>query len=163
MALSTYLTLPRTPQIYYGTEILMDDFAKPGDHGLIRTDFPGGWNGDKVNAFTGEGLSADQKDIQSFLKKVLNYRKTSKAIHDGKTVHFAPRGGLYVLFRILEDEVVALILNKSDRTSVSVEMVKEIGINGQKVKNIITGKEMIFEGEITINAKGVTLLTTKLK
>jgi hypothetical protein len=42
-------------------------------------------------------------------------------------------------------------------------MVKEIGINGKKVKNIITGEEMIFEGDITINAKGVTLFTTKLK
>ena len=67
------------------------------------------------------------------------------------------------MFRIFEDEVVTIILNKSERTSVSVEMVKEIGINGKKVKNIITGEEMIFEGDITINAKGVTLFTTKLK
>ena len=163
MALSYYLMMPRTPQLYYGTEILIEDFAKPGDHGLIRTDFPGGWNGDKVNAFTGEGLNADQKDMQSFLKTLLNYRKSSKAMQEGKTVHFAPRGGLYVLFRIFEDEVVTIILNKSERTSVSVEMVKEIGINGKKVKNIITGEEMIFEGDITINAKGVTLFTTKLK
>ena len=163
MALCTYLTLPRTPQIYYGTEILMEDFAKPGDHGLIRTDFPGGWNGDKVNAFTGEGLSTDQKDMQSFLKKVLNYRKTSKAIHDGKTVHFAPREGLYVLFRIYEDEIVTLLLNKSDKTSVSVEMFKEIGINGKTLKDIITGKEMVFDDKINIHPKGVTLLTTKLK
>lgn len=163
MALSFYLSMPRTPQIYYGTEILMDDFAKPGDHGLIRTDFPGGWIGDKANAFTGEGLTAEQKDMQSFLKTVLNYRKTSKAMHEGKTVHFAPRGGLYVLFRILDDEIVTVILNKSDRTSVNAEMVKEIGLEGKAVKDIITGKEMTFEGEITINPKGVTLLTTKLK
>lgn len=162
MALSYYLMMPRTPQIYYGTEILMEDFKKPGDHGLIRTDFPGGWNGDKVNAFTGEGLTAEQKDMQSFLKTLLNYRKSSKAMHQGKTVHFAPRGGLYVLFRVYEDEVVTIILNKSERTSVSVEMVKEIGITGEKVKNVITGEEITFEGEMTINAKGVTLLTTKL-
>ena len=162
MALSYYLMMPRTPQIYYGTEILMEDFKKPGDHGLIRTDFPGGWNGDQVNAFTGEGLTSDQKDMQTFLKTLLNYRKSSKAMHQGKTVHFAPRGGLYVLFRIYEDEVVTIILNKSERTSVSVEMVKEIGITGKKVKDVITGEEMTFEGDITINPKGVTLLTTKL-
>ena len=51
MALSTYFMLPRIPQMYYGTEILMDDTANPGDHGLIRTDFPGGWKGDEINAF----------------------------------------------------------------------------------------------------------------
>ena len=43
MAISLMLILPRIPQILYGTEILMQDTAKPGDHGLIRTDFPGGW------------------------------------------------------------------------------------------------------------------------
>ena len=101
--------------------------------------------------------------MQSFLKKVLNYRKTSKAIHDGKTVHFAPREGLYVLFRIYEDEIVTLLLNKSDKTSVSVEMFKEIGINGKTLKDIITGKEMVFDDKINIHPKGVTLLTTKLK
>lgn len=162
MALTYYLMMPRTPQLYYGTEILMDDFKKPGDHGLIRTDFPGGWDGDTVNAFTGEGLTAEQKDMQTFLKTVLNYRKSSRAMHQGRTVHFAPRGGLYALFRIYEDEVVTIILNKSERTSVSVDMVKEIGINGKKVKDLISGKEMMFEGDININPKGVTLLTTKL-
>ena len=114
MALGYMLSLPRIPQIYYGTEILMDDTANPGDHGLIRTDFLGGWQEDTVNAFTGEGLSKDQKDMQSFLKKVLNYRKSSDAIHNGKTVHFAPDNGVYTLFRIMDDEVVAFILNKNE-------------------------------------------------
>ena len=67
MALSTLLMLPRVPQIYYGTEILMQDFDKPGDHGLVRTDFPGGWAEDQVNAFSGEGLNKDQKDMQHYL------------------------------------------------------------------------------------------------
>lgn len=161
MALSYYLMMPRIPQVYYGTEILMDDFKKPGDHGLIRTDFPGGWQGDSVNAFTGKGLSVDQKEMQAFLKKILNYRKSSKAMHEGKTVHFAPRGGLYVLCRIYKDEVVVIILNKSDRTTVDSEMMKEIGIQGKKMKDIITGKEIDFKGVLNINPKGVTLLTTK--
>ena len=90
MALSYLLTLPRIPQIYYGTEILMNDFEKPGDHGLVRTDFPGGWQGDTVNAFSGEGLTAEQKDMQTYLKKLVNFRKNSKAIHEGQTVHFEP-------------------------------------------------------------------------
>ncbi|MBL4605808.1 MAG: cyclomaltodextrinase C-terminal domain-containing protein, partial [Flavobacteriaceae bacterium] len=163
MALSFYLMMPRIPQIYYGTEILMNDFEKPGDHGLIRTDFPGGWKGDAINVFTGEGLSKDQKDMQAFLKKVLNYRKTSTAMHDGKTIHFSPKEGLYVLCRILDDEIVMIVLNKSNRTTFNTAMVKEVGLEGKTVKDIITGKEFSFKGEIPVNAKGVTLLTTKLK
>ena len=163
MALAFYLVMPRIPQIYYGTEILMDDFDKPGDHGLIRTDFPGGWKGDKVNAFTGKGLSINQKNMQSFLKKVLNYRKFSKAIHKGKTIHFAPKEGLYALFRILNDEIIGIILNKSQKTSITCKMFEEIGLQGKKVKDIITEKKYVIKDKIPIHSKGVTLLTTKLK
>ena len=70
MAISYMLMLPRIPQLYYGTEVLIQNTAKPGDHGLIRTDFPGGWVGDTVNAFTGEGLSEAQKEMQFFLKNI---------------------------------------------------------------------------------------------
>ncbi len=117
MGLGYLLALPRIAQLYYGTEILMNDTAKPGDHGLIRTDFPGGWKGDKVNAFTGKGLSKDQKEMQTFTKKVLNYRKSSEAIHSGKTIHFAPKNGVYVLFRVKGDEIFTVILNKNRKAN----------------------------------------------
>ena len=135
MALGYLLSLPRIAQVYYGTEILMNDTEKPGDHGLIRTDFPGGWIGDKVNAFTGEGLSKDQKDMQSFLKKLLNYRKSSKAIHEGKTVHFSPFKGTYALFRILDDEVFVVMLNKNKEPMIiDLKRFEEIGLQGKTLK-----------------------------
>lgn len=162
MALATYLVLPRIPQLYYGTEILMQNTAKPNDHGLIRTDFPGGWKGDKVNAFTGEGLSADQKEMQSYLTKILNYRKNSKAIHNGKTIHFAPHNGIYTLFRRMNDEIVVLILNKNESAKIDLSTYKELGIEGKKMKNIITGEEFMWDKELTLNKKGAYLFTTKL-
>ncbi|MFD1294529.1 glycoside hydrolase family 13 protein [Lutibacter holmesii] len=163
MALGYMLALPRITQIYYGTEILMNDTAKPGDHGLIRTDFPGGWKGDKVNAFTGKGLSKDQKSMQSYLKKVLNYRKTSAAIHNGKTIHFAPKDGVYVLFRISGDEVVVVILSKNEKPiKLDLQRFEEIGLDNKKVKNIISDKEFTWKESLKIDAKGIILLTTKL-
>jgi glycosidase len=162
MALATYLVLPRIPQVYYGTEILMQNTAKPGDHGLIRTDFPGGWKGDKVNAFTGDGLSADKKDMQNYLTKILNYRKSSKAIHDGKTMHFAPNNGVYTLFRMLNDEIVVLILNKYESTKVDLSIYEELNLKGKKFKNILTGEEFIWDKELNLNQKGAYLFTTKL-
>lgn len=162
MALSYILSLPRIPQIYYGTEILMDDFKNPGDHGLIRTDFPGGWEGDTVNAFTGEGLSSDQKDMQQFIKKILNYRKTSKAIHEGKTVHFAPFMGTYFLFRILGDEVVVHIINKNDKPiTIDLKRFAEIGLEGKTLKNVITDEEFLWQDNIVLNERGSILFTTK--
>ena len=162
MALGYLLSLPRIVQVYYGTEILMNDTEKPGDHGLIRTDFPGGWIGDKVNAFTGEGLSKDQKDMQSFLKKLLNYRKSSKAIHEGKTVHFSPFKGTYGLFRILDDEVFVVMLNKNkEPMTIDLKRFEEIGLQGKTLKNIIIGEEFTWNDDITFNSKGITILTTK--
>ncbi|WP_298417378.1 glycoside hydrolase family 13 protein [uncultured Kordia sp.] len=161
MALSYQLVLPRIPQLYYGTEILMNDFEKPGDHGLIRTDFPGGWQGDLVNAFTGEGLSVEQKDMQNFLKKLLNYRKTSKAIHDGKTVHFAPFLGTYFLFRTLDDETVVHIINKNEKPIIiDLKRYAEMNLAGKTLRNVITGEKFIWNDEIELKEKGSIILTT---
>ena len=162
MALSYILTLPRIPQIYYGTEILMHDFEKPGDHGLIRTDFHGGWKGDTVNAFTSEGLTNKQKDMQQFLKKILNYRKHSKAIHEGKTIHFAPKNGVYVLFRGLGDETVALILNKNEKpVDLDLKRFEEINLNGKMLRNIITDEAVGWNDKLMLNERGSTILVTK--
>jgi len=162
MALGYMLVLPRISQVYYGTEVLIENSAKLGDDGLRRTDFPGGWNDDEVNGFTGKGLSAEQTDMQSFLKKVLNYRKNSEAIHQGKTIHFEPDEGIYVLFRILDDEIVAVILNKNENPiSLNLNRFEEIGLKGKTVKNIISEETLIWENSLRIDKKGVIILTTK--
>lgn len=163
MAVSYMLMLPRIPQLYYGTEILMEDTAKPGDHGLIRSDFPGGWEGDKVNAFTGKGLSEEQKEMQKFVKTILNYRKTSEAIHMGKTIHFAPDMATYTLFRIKGDEIVTYILNKNKEDfQLDLNRFEEIGLKGRKVKNILTNESFTWGEKLGVKANGVTILTTKL-
>ncbi|UAB76102.1 glycoside hydrolase family 13 protein [Mesoflavibacter sp. SCSIO 43206] len=161
-ALSYMLTLPRIPQIYYGTEILMDDFEKPGDHGLIRTDFPGGWQDDAVNAFTGKGLTEEQLDMQRYIKTLLNYRKESNAIHNGKTIHFAPFNGTYFLFRIAEDETVVHIINKNENPIIiDLNRYDEVGLKGKTLTNIISGETMIWEDVIQLDEKGSLILTTK--
>ena len=53
-ALTLLLTLRGIPQLYYGDEIGMAANKSKGD-GALRQDFPGGWLGDKNNAFTKEG------------------------------------------------------------------------------------------------------------
>ncbi|SFW30252.1 glycoside hydrolase family 13 protein [Cellulophaga fucicola] len=160
----TYLALlPRIPQFYYGTEILMQNTAKPGDHGLIRTDFPGGWESDSSNAFTGEGLTSNQKEMQNFMRTLLNFRKQSKAIHNGKTIHFAPQNGVYVLFRILNDEIVTIILNKNESPyQLDLSSFSEIGLSNKKVTNISTKQSFIWKDSLLLPTKGATILTTKI-
>ena len=162
MALIYLLSLPRIPQVYYGTEILMENSEKPGDHGLIRSDFPGGWEGDKVNAFTGEGLDENQKDMQEYLRTVLNYRKNSKAIHIGKTIHFGPKDGVYVLVRSHEDEMVIVVLNKNEEPySLDLKRFRELGLEGVELKNVLTHETFLWKDQLELNSRGCILLSSK--
>lgn len=163
MALAYILALPRIVQIYYGTEILMNDTEKPGDHGLIRSDFPGGWQGDTANAFTGEGLNSDQKDMQLFLKTLLQYRKNSNAIAKGKTIHFAPQNNIYILSRAFEDEHVLIVLNKNDHpVSLPLNRLDELGLSEKSFYNLITKKPVNLNNQLNLNQKGVLVLSTKM-
>ncbi|TPE46029.1 glycoside hydrolase family 13 protein [Pontibacter mangrovi] len=114
LALTYILTTRGIPQLYYGTEILMHNDA-PGDHGIIRTDFPGGWEGDKINAFTGQRLTEEQRQMQEFTKKLLNWRKNTEAVQTGKLTHYAPYKGVYAYFRVQGDQKVMVILNKNEK------------------------------------------------
>lgn len=113
MGLTYIMTMRGIPQFYYGTEILMSN-EKEHDHGQIREDFPGGWDTDDTNAFTGEGLESDKKEAQDFVKKLLNWRKESPVIHSGELMQFAPEDGTYVYFRYNDEESVMVILNKNE-------------------------------------------------
>jgi glycosidase len=113
LGIAYFLTMRGIPQIQYGTEIQMTNAVR-GDHGLIRTDFPGGWTGDKTNGFTGAGLSTEQADAQAFMKKLLNWRKSSPLLHNGNLMHYSPFDGLYVYFRYDDSGRVMVLLNKGN-------------------------------------------------
>jgi glycosidase len=100
------------PEYFYGTEVLIKSPVERND-GLLRADMPGGWAGDQVNAFTGAGLSPEQVEAQNYLRKLLNWRKTSTAVTAGKLLHYIPQNGLYVYFRYDEKHTVMVVLNKS--------------------------------------------------
>ncbi len=153
MALGLIISLPRTPQIYYGTEILMDNSEKPGDHGLIRTDFPGGWSGDQINAFTGENLPSEKDDFQNFIKDILNFRKNSEAILDGKMIHFAPFDGVYAIFRIHDNQTVVSFLNTNkESTRINLSKFEELNLEGKHFKSIIGKSDFIFKKELQLDS-----------
>ena len=163
MAISLMLVLPRIPQILYGTEILMEDSANPGDHGLIRTDFPGGWKNDKSNAFTSQNLEENQLEMQNYLRTLLNFRKNSKAIHKGKTLHYAPRNGIYLLSRKFNDESVIYIVNKNKvDVLLDTKRFDEIGIEGRELYDINSGKKYTWTGKINLENNKSIILSTKI-
>lgn len=117
IAVGFFATMRGIPQYFYGTEILMDN-RDSGSHGVIRTDFPGGWPVDNINAFVGQGLTDEQHDMQRYTKRLLNWRKTSKAIHHGKMTHYSPQDGVYVFFRdsAQHNDKVMIVINKGGKS-----------------------------------------------
>ena len=113
MGFEWLLTERGIPQMYYGDEVLMKGVTNPD--GWVRLDFPGGWKGDTLNAFTGAGLSDSAKSVQSLIKTLANYRKTSPALSKGKLMQYIPKDGLYVYFRYTDAQTVMCIMNTSDK------------------------------------------------
>jgi glycosidase len=164
MTIAYMAVLPRIFQMYYGTEILMDDSENPGDHGLIRTEFPGGWEDSQVNAFTGKGLSEKKSEMQEFVKKVMNYRKDSQALHAGETKHFAPQDGTYLITRKKGKEVVVLILNKNqEAVTLDLERFSELNLKGKTFKNLISEKSFQWGSSLELPEEGVYFFTTKME
>lgn len=107
------LTCRGIPQMYYGDEVLMKGVTNPD--GWVRLDFPGGWNGDSVNAFTGKNLNEEQRSVQSLIKTLANFRKNSSALKTGKLMQYLPVDGLYVYFRYDENQTIMVVLNTSNQ------------------------------------------------
>ncbi|MFM1878574.1 MAG: hypothetical protein RLZZ241_1440 [Bacteroidota bacterium] len=160
MALSYIALAPRIPQMYYGTEIQMQNSAKPGDHGLIRTDFPGGWEGSEINGFNGNGLNESQLQTQKTLKKLLDFRKNNDVIHSGETLHFAPENGIYVLVRLIEDKKIVLILNKNEApVLLDLARFNELNLKGQRLRSVLDDDHFTWNTMLTLERKGAFVLT----
>lgn len=140
------------PQMFYGTEVMIGS-PKQRDDGVLRADMPGGWAGDTVNAFTGAGLSAGQRDMQKFVRTIFNWRKTSSAVTQGKLTHYLPRDSSYVYFRHDDKKTVMVVLNKNpDQTELDLGRFAAVIKNARQAKNVLTGATVDLRAPLTLPA-----------
>ena len=97
-ALALLLTVNRIPQLYYGTEILMNGTKEVTD-GNVRKDFPGGFPGDSRNAFTAEGRTKAENAMFEWLSRLLHWRLGNEVITKGNQTQFIPYKGVYEIGR----------------------------------------------------------------
>ncbi len=160
MGIVYYSTMRGIPQFYYGTEILMNSDENPGDHGLIRTEFPGGWPDHLKNAFTGDGLSKDEKQTQLFFKELLNWRKNNKVIHKGKLIQFSPKeNGIYSFFRVLDNQLVWVIFNRNNSSRIiDTSRFKELISNKEFGYDVLKKKRVSINNSIEIDKKSALII-----
>jgi glycosidase len=159
MAMAFLATTRGMPMIYYGTEALLDRGTLEGDPGK-RKDFPGGWQGDEVNMFTGENLSPDQKDMKEYISTLYNWRKGNKAVQEGKLTHYLPEDGMYVYFRTLGKTSVMVIINNNENYLKTLATSRfEENLKGFKSgKDVLTGSQVKDLSSIEVAAKSVKII-----
>lgn len=143
-AVTFLLTSRGIPQIYYGTELLMNG-SKEGSDGFVRRDMPGGFEGDTVNAFTREGRTELQNEAWDYLSKLLHWRKgdANEVIAKGRLKHFMPINCAYVYERRLGDRQVVVLMNGTDEV-MDLDMARyaEILPAGAKMRRSLGGEDV---------------------
>lgn len=158
MAIAFYTTLRGIPQFYYGDEVLM---SHPGtsSHGEVRGDFPGGWEDDEVNAFTGEGLTDEQRTAQQLVRQLITWRRANTIVRRGRFMHYAPIRNVYVYFRYDEDESIMVLLNRDDKavTLETARFAERIG-KATHGTDVVSGKRFSVEQSIVLEPRSALVL-----
>lgn len=137
------------------------DKPKLGD-GDIRRDFPGGWKGDKQNAFNPATHTKQQKEFFDFTQKILNWRKNNDIIHTGKTKHYLPENGVYVYFRYNEKGSVMVVLNNNEKEqNIDLKRFTESLQGFTKAKDALSENEVLLNSSLKVPAKSPMILELK--
>jgi len=157
-ALALLLTINRTPQLYYGTEVLMNG-TKAKTDGYVRQDFPGGWAGDTNNAFTEEGRTKAQNDIFHWTSRLLHWRKGNEVITKGSQTQFCTYNGIYVIARQYNGKNVMTIINgQKEAGELNVKRYAEIIGNAEKATDVTTGCNVAINQNIKLRPRQTMVL-----
>ena len=160
-ALALLLTVNRIPQLYYGTEILMNGTKEVTD-GHVRKDFPGGFPGDQHNCFTREGRSKSEQSMFQWLSRLLHWRQGNKVITEGSQTQFIPFGGVYVIARRYEGRTVLTIINgTSKENKLQVKRYAEVIGAATRVKDVLTGRYVDLSADVPLKPRQSLVLDFK--
>ena len=161
MAMALIATVRGIPQLYYGSEIGMNGDKGKGD-AAIRKDFPGGWSGDENNAFIKSGRTLEQEEFFNFTSKLFQWRKTNEAVHFGKMTHYIPENNVYVYFRYTDINTVMVVMNNgANNQTIKTNRFQESIKNYSTGTDILSGKVLDLNSEITLEGKSVLILELK--
>lgn len=157
-ALALLLTVRRIPQLYYGTEVLMNGTKEVTD-GYVRKDFPGGFPGDEHNCFTEEGRSQAENAMFRWTSRLLHWRQGNETIIRGMQTQFSPYNGVYVIARRWHNNVVLTIMNGTTKSAVmKVERYAEVIGQTKRAKDILTGRYYDLSSDLTLKPRQSLIL-----
>ena len=158
-ALALLLTIKRIPQLYYGTEVLMNGTKEVTD-GNVRKDFPGGFPGDAQNAFTAAGRTPAQNEMFDWLSALLHWRQGNKLITEGKMTQFIPVNGIYVIAREYKGRHAMTIINgTTDHRQMKLDRYNEILGGATVARDVPTGHTIsLADGVLSLPPRATLVL-----
>lgn len=151
MGIGFLLTTRGIPMLYYGTEILMKNFADPD--GKVREDF------DPASLMLGHPVGDREKEAFEYIKKLANYRKENAVLQTGKLMQFVPEDGIYVYFRYNAEKSIMIIMNtnKEDK-QISADRFNEMLQGFSKGYDIFTNQELDQLNMFSCRAKNIQII-----
>ncbi|HEY6128452.1 MAG TPA: alpha-amylase family glycosyl hydrolase [Candidatus Acidoferrum sp.] len=149
-AFALILTLRGIPELYYGDEIGMAGGSDPDN----RRDFPGGWLGDKQNAFLKNGRTPEQQKIFSAVQALLQLRRRHSALRTGKLFHVLSDDESYLFLRENDDERLLVVFNNSSSSRILGIAEANTPLAGSARSSLLYGSATaeIDNGQIRIDA-----------
>ena len=158
-ALALLLTVNRIPQLYYGTEILMNG-TKAITDGNVRKDFPGGFPGDMHNCFTKSGRTVQEQQMFEWLSRLLHWRQGNDVIAKGKQTQFIPYNGIYVIARKYQGRTALTVLNgTSEPANMQVKRYAEVLGQADSARDILTGKVVDLTSDVKLKPRESLILS----
>ena len=157
-ALALLLTVNRIPQLYYGTEVLMNGTKEVTD-GNVRKDFPGGFPGDKQNCFIKEGRTKAQSTMFNWLSRLLHWRQGNQVVTKGRQIQFIPYNGVYVIARQFNGHTVLTILNGTSKPATfEVARYAEVLGSVKTARDILTNRYFHFTKDFQLKSRQSLIL-----
>ena len=107
------LTTRGVPQLYYGDEIAMEGPDEP----TARGDFPGGFPGDKRNAFTAAGRTKEEQELFDFIRRLTTLRRELPRLQNGLLINLYVAEQQYAYARALRDIVAVVVFNNDNHAA----------------------------------------------
>jgi glycosidase len=107
------LTTRGVPQLYYGDEIAMTGPDEP----TTRKDFPGGFLGDKRNAFTRAGRTKEEQEVFEHIKTLTRLRSELEPLRRGRLINLHVSDQQYGYARTSKSGSVVTIINNDTKTA----------------------------------------------
>ncbi|WP_449435237.1 cyclomaltodextrinase C-terminal domain-containing protein [Pedobacter steynii] len=137
----------------------MKNFSNPD--GLVRSDFPGGWEGDKIDKFTKNGRTPQENEAWDHISILANYRKESTALQTGKLMQFVPEDGVYAYFRYTDDgkKDVMILVNTEDKVKeLNTSRFEERTSKFTSAINVLTKEKLNSIKTISVPARTTLVL-----